>query len=252
MFYIDGGIGGISAQLSYYMLFTFFPVLLFGSTVLARLVPSGHSLSYGNLVPYPVMEFASSYIGEIGDTGGARVMALSVILTFYSLTRYVKKYREALRSLYGGEKSFGFILDWVLSFLFSVFLLILFFFACAAVFLTDNLLTYLGLSGAVLGIWYFLRFFAVSIYAFFIICAIYFTECASGRGLRYCMPGAATAVIVWGAISAVFSYYAGEIADYSVMYGSLGNVIMLLVWLNITNTILLMCGYINTVFSKRC
>ena len=103
-----------------------------------------------------------------------------------------------------------------------------------------------------LGIWYFLRFFAVSIYAFFIICAIYFTECASGRGLRYCMPGAATAVIVWGAISAVFSYYAGEIADYSVMYGSLGNVIMLLVWLNITNTILLMCGYINTVFSKRC
>ena len=88
--YIHKGIAGLSAQLSYYMLFTFFPMLLFANSVLGKLLPSDFRLPLSNVIPAPVRDFAQGYISETAGTGSAKLMFLGVILTLYSLTRYIR------------------------------------------------------------------------------------------------------------------------------------------------------------------
>lgn len=249
--YIHKGIAGLSAQLSYYMLFTFFPILLFANGVLGKLLPPGFSLPMSNVIPEPVRNFAQGYINETGNTNSARVMFLGVLLTLYSLTRYIRYFRQSLRKIYGKGRNFTFIYDWVVSFLFSISMLLLFYLAVFSVFVTDSVLNALGLSFFAGSIWYILRFFIIALFAFTVICALHFIECGKNESFFDFAPGALCAVAFWAVVSAVFSYYAGEIADYSVVYGSIGNVIMLLLWLNLTNTILLMSSIVNICLNKK-
>lgn len=145
----------------------------------------------------------------------------------------------------------GFIYDWIISLLFSVGMLLLFYLAVFSVFATDTLLTYLGFSDFAANIWYILRFFIIALFAFFVICALHYAECGNNEKFFDFAPGALCAVGVWTVVSVIFSYYADKIANYSVVYGSIGSVIMLLVWLNLTNNILLMSGVVNICLNKN-
>ena len=56
---------------------------------------------------------------------------------------------------------------------------------------------------------------------------------------RWLSPGAALAILVWVLASAVFGVYVANFGRYGATYGSLGGVIIFLVWLWLTNTALL-------------
>ncbi len=58
-------------------------------------------------------------------------------------------------------------------------------------------------------------------------------------------PGAAITTILWVAGSAAFSYYVSSFASYNKTYGSLGAVIVLLMWLYITSYLILIGAEIN-------
>lgn len=252
MLYVDKGISGMAAQLSYYMLFSFFPLLLLGSTTLARLVPQDFCLEFGNVIPLPVRQLAYGFISEISQKSGERVMLAAALLCFYSLTKYIRCYRLSIRKIYGISPRFNFIVEWIYSFLFSAALFLLFCLAVVCVFFTDNLMNALGLGFIAESIWFTLRFFALAIYAFFVLSLIHKAEHGRTVRLRKFYVGSASAIFAWSIISALFSYYVDKITDYSVLYGSIGNVIMLLVWLNLTNYVLLLSACINTVLKEKC
>ena len=250
--YIDKGIAGLSAQLSYYMLFTFFPVLLLANSVIGNILPEDFSIPLSGVIPSPIRTFAMSYLGEIGSSQhSTKLIFLGAVLTIYSLTRYLRFYRISLKKIYEKSRNLNFISDWILSFFFSLGILLLFYVAVFSVFFTDNLFEALGLSYFSAGIWYILRFVLVSAYAFFVVCSLHYVTCGKKGSFFDFAPGALFSVALWTVVSIVFSYYAREITDYSVVYGSIGNVIMLLVWLNLTNTILLMSSVINICFNKK-
>ncbi len=249
--YIEKGIATKSAQLSYYMLFTFFPILLFVNSVLVRIVPSSFELPISTIIPQPVTEFALSYLGEIGESNNVGFMYTGAVLTFYSLSRYIRNYRLSIRDIYGTVRKISFISDWLFSFLLSIGLLVLFYVAVFVVFFADGFLNLMGFEYINENVIVFLGFTVLAFYAYFVINLIQFLECGEKVKFTYFSKGVIIAVMVWIVISVLFSYYAGEVADYSVVYGSIGNVIMLLVWLNITNTILLMSGVLNICLNKK-
>ena len=57
---------------------------------------------------------------------------------------------------------------------------------------------------------------------------------------RWLSPGAVLAILVWIAASALFGLYVANVAVYGATYGSLGGVIVFLVWLWLTNVALLL------------
>ena len=59
------------------------------------------------------------------------------------------------------------------------------------------------------------------------------------------MPGVVLAMVAWLVVSIGFSAYVENVADYSVIYGTLGAVIVLLIWLYLTSFILILGAEFN-------
>ncbi|OIK11674.1 YihY/virulence factor BrkB family protein [Bacillus sp. MUM 13] len=65
------------------------------------------------------------------------------------------------------------------------------------------------------------------------------------------IPGAITATLVWLIISLGFSFYVSNFGNYASTYGSLGGVIVLMLWLYFTGLALVIGGEINALFHKN-
>ncbi|GEK57198.1 YihY/virulence factor BrkB family protein [Marinococcus halophilus] len=65
------------------------------------------------------------------------------------------------------------------------------------------------------------------------------------------LPGAMTATLLWQIISLGFSFYVNNFANYASTYGSLGGVIVLMIWLFLVGMLLVIGGEINALVYRR-
>lgn len=63
--------------------------------------------------------------------------------------------------------------------------------------------------------------------------------------------GAVTATILWLLVSLGFSFYVNNFGNYSATYGSLGGVIVLMLWLYLTGMSLIIGGEINAILYRH-
>jgi len=77
----------------------------------------------------------------------------------------------------------------------------------------------------------------------------YVIPCKNMKWLEV-LPGALFSSLGWIITSAIFAYYVNNINNYSKIYGGLGAVIVLLLWLFLTSIIILLGGEINAILSE--
>ena len=65
------------------------------------------------------------------------------------------------------------------------------------------------------------------------------------------LPGSIVATVGWVITSLGFSYYISHFGNYSNTYGSIGAIIVLMMWLYISAIILIVCGQLNAVVYDR-
>jgi membrane protein len=71
------------------------------------------------------------------------------------------------------------------------------------------------------------------------------------RGFKWVTPGGIVAVVVWLVASTAFAFYVANFGSYDKTYGTLGGVVVLLVWLWITNLALLFGHELNAERERR-
>jgi membrane protein len=64
-------------------------------------------------------------------------------------------------------------------------------------------------------------------------------------GFKWVSPGALFAVVVWLIASALFAFYVANFSSYDKTYGTLGGLVIFLVWMWLTNTALLLGMELN-------
>lgn len=72
-----------------------------------------------------------------------------------------------------------------------------------------------------------------------------------GRRLPWVTPGAVLAVLLWAGVSAGFSIYLSNFGNYNEVYGSIGAVIALLMWLYFSGLLLLVGAALNAEIESR-
>ena len=98
----------------------------------------------------------------------------------------------------------------------------------------------LGLGSTVTTVWDIAKWpVMVVIVAIMIAILYYTTPNVRLRGFRFVSPGAAFALVVWIVASALFAFYVANFGSYNKTYGALAGVVVFLVWLWITNLVLL-------------
>jgi membrane protein len=71
------------------------------------------------------------------------------------------------------------------------------------------------------------------------------------QAYRHVMPGVGVTVVLWLAGASLFSLYLGNVADYTLIYGSLGGVAITLVFFYITAVIFIFGAELNAAWRRR-
>jgi membrane protein len=80
---------------------------------------------------------------------------------------------------------------------------------------------------------------------------VYHFGTRSHESWRHVLPGAVTATLIWFPVTLAYGLYVTRIADYSIIYGSLGTAIATLVWLYITSFSVLLGAHFNGVLHRE-
>ena len=78
-----------------------------------------------------------------------------------------------------------------------------------------------------------------------VLALVYYLFPNANQPFRLVTPGAVLAAIVWLAASLGFAYYAANFANYSATYGSLGAIVLLLLYFFISSAVLLFGAEVN-------
>lgn len=100
-------------------------------------------------------------------------------------------------------------------------------------------------------LWRLARWSLALITSVTVLGAVYHFGTRSEEHWRCVLPGAITATLIWFPVTLAFGLYVTGIADYSVIYGSLGTAIATLVWLYITSFSVLLGAQLNGVLHRN-
>jgi len=104
----------------------------------------------------------------------------------------------------------------------------------------------LGISSTATTIWDIAKWPVMLAIVITIIAVLYYsTPNVKLRGFKWVTPGGIVAVVVWLLASAAFAFYVANFGSYDKTYGTLGGVVVMLMWLWITNLALLFGHQLN-------
>ena len=101
------------------------------------------------------------------------------------------------------------------------------------------------IPAVLLNLWQYLRFILLAAIMFGILGLLYVVSQDRKQPAKAILPGVAIAMTAWLIVSIGFSVYVENFANYSVIYGTLGAVIVLLMWLYMTSFILILGAEYN-------
>jgi len=250
----------IGAQLTYYLILSIFPFLIFFLNVV------GHtSLAIENLLddwiivlPTETQTLLYKVIDEIAISSSETLLSLSIILALWSGSLGISAIIRAINKAYNLNRKRNYIRLKLLSLLFTVALVALLMIVLATLVfgevIGNAIFTYIGAINVFYKIWKNSRKI-IALSAMIIIFALLYKYSIAPRERRYIklvhtLPGAIFATIGWIVASGIFSFYVNNFANYSKTYGSLGGVIVLLVWLYITSIMIVLGGEINGTYAS--
>jgi membrane protein len=104
----------------------------------------------------------------------------------------------------------------------------------------------IGVSGTAVSIWNIAKWFAIAALFLLMIALIYYASPnVKQRGFTWITPGGLVALVVWLLASGAFGLYVSQFGSYNKTYGSMAGVVILLIWMWITNLAILFGHELN-------
>ena len=172
---------------------------------------------------------------------------LAIALALWSANKGTKAVVEALNVAYGREEDRGFLRLNLFSLVLTLLAVVGFIFAAAAVILAPILLQYLGLGRVAEILIAYMRWPALFLVMLLAMAVLFRYAPAGPRGRwRWVSPGSLLGTTLWVLGSLAFSLYVEHFANYNQEYGSLGAVVILMMWFYITAYVLLLGAELNS------
>lgn len=248
-----------AAALAYTVLFAIFPFIIFLIALLSFLqVPQFFDwlLAQGRLLlPQAALGQVTDVLGEIQDQEQGGLLSFGIVLAFWAASAGVRATMNALNVAYGVEESRSAWKRYPLSLLYTLGLATLLVLASGLMLVGPRVMTWLaaqiGMDQAVVPIWSILRWPVSVVLLTLAVALIYYLFPNVEQPLRILSPGAILAVVAWVAASLGFAYYIGNFANYGASYGSLGAVIVLLLYFYLSASMLLLGAEVNAVIAEE-
>lgn len=246
-----------AAELSYYFLLALFPFLIFITSVIGIVLGSGtgtrHQLfNYlAQVMPPSAFELIATTVEEVSETSSGGKLSFGILATLWAASNGMGAITTSLNVAYDLKESRPWWKQRLtaigLTIALSVFIISALLLVLAGSSIADWLASHFGFGSTFPLIWKTLQWpvvLACLIFAYALI--YYFAPDFHEQKWTWLTPGAAIGVLLWLLVSGAFRVYLHFFDSYSATYGSLGAVIVLMLWLYFTGCAVLIGGEINS------
>lgn len=259
--YRRGGLPDQAAALTYYGILAIFPGLLALVSITGFL---GHSTTQAFLdsthkfVPGGVNSFLHSAIANVQGRAGAASLAaiVGLVLALWSASGYVAAFMRAANAIYGVGEGRPIWRTAPVRLGVTIILAVMVVASAVIVVVTgpvaDEAGHALGVGDAAVTVWGVAKWPVLVFFVCLMLAVLYWaTPNVRQPGVRWILPGAALAVVIWLVASGLFALYLGFSSSYNKTYGALAGVIIFLVWLWISNTAVLLGVEFNAEMQRE-
>lgn len=251
-------ISALGAQLAYFFLLSFFPLMIFflGVVPYLNLNPARVYQLMQQVVPLEIFNVIKQVLDPILTNQNSNVLSLGALATLWSASKGVNALMSALNQAYNIDTSMTFK-DRLWSVVFTLLFLSLMVVALLLPIFGGQMLAfvrqYVDVSAAVGLVWTALRWLLPPIMILTLLVMVYWVVPKTKPRLKLsCVfAGAVLASVAWLGLTYGFSSYISRFGNYSATYGSIGGVIVLMLWLYLTGMILILGGIVNASFQRR-
>jgi len=250
-------IPGRAAQLSYYFLLALFPLLLFLVTLLGYFAETGSQLRntllayLATVMPGSAVQLVRSTLDEISSARGGGKLSFGLLAALWAGSTGMVAISDTLNVAYHVKETRSWWKVRLVSLLLTVALSGLILVALTLIFyggkIANAFAARLGFNEVFKLLWTILQWVIALVFLFAGFSLIYrFAPDIQHTGQKWLTPGAAVAVLLWLLISFGFRLYLYFFNSYSLTYGSLGALIVLMLWFYLTGLVILIGGEINS------
>lgn len=250
-----------SAQVAFYLSFSLFPLLLFLVNLFGLILGKASDLrlelfSYlRQIMPYSAYDLVQKTILEVTENSSGGKLTFGFIIALWSASAGIDSLRVALNHVYKLKETRSWWLTKLESLLYTLLLIFLMSFVLGIVFygwkfllLVLTLVKFPIESFITLQIIQWVTFITL----LFLIFGLLYRYLPNQKDNRcsWISPGSITAIILWVLLTNGFRLYLNYFNNYDKTYGSLGAVIILMLWLYLTALVILIGGSLNQVIDE--
>lgn len=250
-----------SAMLSFYLLLSIFPLCLFLIALLGLLLQSGPVLKetlhqyFAAVLPPSASTLIDATLGEISRGSGTLKLSVALLFTWWSASQGMLALVEGLNVAYEVGESRPWWKKYLVASGLTIASLVLF--ACALLLLiyggrfSESIASHFGYSGFIVGMWQILTWLLLLAFVLMAFNILYvYAPNVKHRRWHWLMPGTVVGITLWLLGSFGFRLYLSLFNSYTVTYGSIGAVIILLLWLYLSGIAILIGGEVNSEIEK--
>jgi membrane protein len=249
----DGGLT-LAGHIAFMTLFSMFPFLIFLTTLAGELgqTEAAHDfiLMALSALPEEVAQAIRPAIEEVTSTRRTGLMTVSILASIWAVSSGIEALREAVNRAYGIEepRSIWFCRAQSLLFtiIFSVSLIVVMLLFVIGPVAWSYIAPLLEVPWR-WGLFYeALRYFVTIGLLYLVVAVIYRWLPARHLPRREILPGAAVTVVLWLVLASLFSFYLQNLGRFSLTYGSLGGIVLTLMFFYLSALIFIYGAEINS------
>jgi membrane protein len=250
-----------AAQVAFYFTFALFPLLLFLISLFGIVLESADDLRtelffyLSQAMPGSASDLVKKTIEEVTENSSGGKLTFGILIALYSASAGIDSIRIALNGVYNLTETRPWWKTKILSIILTLILAVFITIALGVIFYGGKFLTlildYINLpipSPFFLGVLQALTVLVVLILTF----ALLYNYLPKHKkpSWVWITPGAIVGIVLWLGLSYAFRLYLGYFNTYDKTYGSLGAVIILMLWLLLTALVILIGGSMNAVLQE--
>ncbi|KHL69929.1 MULTISPECIES: YihY/virulence factor BrkB family protein [Pseudomonas] len=247
-----------AAALAFRGLFSLFPFLLFLVAVVGYLdlqafydwLRSQAAL----LLPPQAMEQVDAVIVQF-ERQKSGLFSIAILFALWTASAGIRSAMVAMNRAYDVREGRPLWKRYPLSVLYTVGMAAMLLTAAALMVVGPTLMGWLadlfGLQQVVVTVWAWLRWPVAVLLLVLAVAVFYYVTPDVEQEFRFITPGSLIAVLTWIAASLGFGYYVQNFADYSATYGSIGAIIVLLMYFYLSAAVLLFGAELNAVIEHQ-
>lgn len=254
--YNEDDLAGLGGQLAYFFIISLFPFLMLLNYVLNALNYDSHQITklLAKVVPDNMLELIEFYFDYISETQNTGIFTFGIIITLFTASKAISALLTSLNKAFRCKQGPGFIRS-LISCVLVLFILVLIF--ASLVFLSvggrvfTDVMTFFGLSGRWGVIWKVIRWTVPIAGMVLVNTALYLIIPDRHFPKKYIFIGALFSTFLWLAMGLGLSYYTERVSTYSLVYGTLGAIMIMLIFLYWSGIVIVLGGELAHILAMR-